>query len=74
MTYRRDIDSCVCVCVCRYQHLGSMMSLGAFNAAVDLALPVPSFIQSAVKATPLAPVLNTFGIKLTEPGTPQMRS
>lgn len=48
----------------RYQHLGSMMALGSLNAAVALPVPVPLPIKSAVKGSPLEPLLDFAGIKL----------
>mmetsp|Transcript_8825 Transcript_8825/g.15280 ORF Transcript_8825/g.15280 Transcript_8825/m.15280 type:complete len:459 (-) Transcript_8825:389-1765(-) len=51
----------------RYQHLGSMMSLGQFNAAVALPLPpLPEQLQASVAASPLGPLLNTLGVKITD--------
>ena len=48
----------------KYQHLGSMMSLGSLNAAVALPVPVPLPIKSAVLGSPLAPLLDFAGVKL----------
>jgi NADH dehydrogenase FAD-containing subunit len=49
----------------RYQHLGSMMSLGSSNAAVALPLPVPLPLQTTVQSSPLGPLLSTLGVKLS---------
>ncbi|KXZ54885.1 hypothetical protein GPECTOR_4g957 [Gonium pectorale] len=48
----------------RYQHLGSMMSLGALNAAVALPLPVPAPLGDAVRSSPLGPLLSAAGVRL----------
>ena len=48
----------------RYQHLGSMMSLGQLNAAVALPVPVPLPLKSAIQGSPLAPLLDFAGVKL----------
>lgn len=37
----------------RYQHLGSMLALGATNAAVALPVPVPLPLQTTVQSSPL---------------------
>ncbi len=54
--------------VLRYQHLGSMMSLGAFNAAVDLPVAVPGALTQLLQASPLRPIYNTLGVKFGAPG------
>lgn len=48
----------------RYQHLGSMMSLGQLNAAVALPVDVPLPVASTLKGSPLGPLLDAAGIKL----------
>ncbi len=48
----------------RYQHLGSMMSLGQSNAAVALPLDLPGPLADADKASPLGPLLSIAGVKL----------
>ncbi|KAG1677080.1 hypothetical protein FOA52_001250 [Chlamydomonas sp. UWO 241] len=48
----------------RYQHLGSMMSLGQLNAAVALPMEVPAPIVSALQASPLGPLLGALGVRL----------
>ncbi|KAG2494467.1 hypothetical protein HYH03_007519 [Edaphochlamys debaryana] len=48
----------------RYQHLGSMMSLGQTNAAVALPVPVPAPLADAVTQSPLGPLLSLAGVRL----------
>ncbi|EFJ41470.1 hypothetical protein VOLCADRAFT_107672 [Volvox carteri f. nagariensis] len=48
----------------RYQHLGSMMSLGQINAAVALPLELPSPLADAVRSSPLGPLLGAAGVRL----------
>jgi len=48
----------------KYQHLGSMMALGSLNAAVALPVQLPLPIKTAVKGSPLAPLLDFAGVKL----------
>ncbi|KAL6761833.1 putative type II NADH dehydrogenase [Haematococcus lacustris] len=50
----------------RYQHLGSMMTLGATNAAVALPVPqLPLPLQSGLQSGPLGPLLNSLGARFT---------
>ncbi|GAX74202.1 hypothetical protein CEUSTIGMA_g1651.t1 [Chlamydomonas eustigma] len=48
----------------RYQHLGSMMSLGSINAAVALPVPLPLPLKTSLLNSPLGPLLEASGIKL----------
>ena len=50
--------------VYRYQHLGSMMSLGATNAAVALPVELPEAISSTIASSPLGPLLDLAGVKV----------
>lgn len=52
----------------RYQHLGSMMSLGAANAAVALPLELPAALASSIKGTPLDSLLSIVGVDATAQG------
>jgi hypothetical protein len=54
----------LCSLPCRYQHLGSMMSLGATNAAVALPLELPEAISSTLASSPLGPLLDLAGVKM----------
>ena len=47
----------------RYQHLGSMMSLGAANAAVALPFELPAGAAGALKGTALERVLELAGVR-----------
>ncbi|GLC41561.1 hypothetical protein PLESTB_000701900 [Pleodorina starrii] len=48
----------------RYQHLGSMMSLGQANAAVALPVEVPPPLTDALRVSPLGPLLSAAGVRL----------
>ncbi|GIL55110.1 hypothetical protein Vafri_10725 [Volvox africanus] len=48
----------------RYQHLGSMMSLGQINAAVALPVELPPPLSDAVRSSPLGPLLSAAGVRL----------
>lgn len=48
----------------RYQHLGSMMSLGQLNAAVALPFALPRPLEASIAGSPLGPLLDAAGIKV----------
>lgn len=48
----------------RYQHLGSMMSLGTLNGAVALPVSLPPPLVSTLTASPLGGMLDAAGIKV----------
>ncbi|GIL82756.1 hypothetical protein Vretimale_8316 [Volvox reticuliferus] len=50
----------------RYQHLGSMMSLGQINAAVALPVELPPPLTDAVRSSPLGPLLSAAGVRLDD--------
>ncbi|KIZ01897.1 NADH dehydrogenase [Monoraphidium neglectum] len=47
----------------RYQHLGSMMSLGAANAAVALPVELPEAVAATLKGSPLESLLGLAGVR-----------
>lgn len=47
----------------RYQHLGSMMSLGAANAAVALPVELPSAVADTLRGSPLEGLLSAAGVR-----------
>lgn len=51
----------------KYQHLGAMMSLGAGDGAVTLPVGLPARAAAAVAASPLAPLLDAAGVRLSDP-------
>jgi len=51
----------------RYQHLGSMMALGATNAAIALPFELPRPLQTTLQASPLGPLLEAVGVRLVAP-------
>lgn len=45
-----------------------MMSLGTYNAALNVPIPVPAPLSSAIQATPVGGLLKTLGVKLDDGG------
>ncbi|GBF88253.1 NADH dehydrogenase [Raphidocelis subcapitata] len=52
----------------RYQHLGSMMSLGAANAAVALPVELPAALADTIRGSPLEGLLSLAGVRAAAPG------
>jgi len=68
LTHRRPPHATKRTHPLRYQHLGSMMSLGAANAAVALPLELPAALASSIKGTPLDSLLAIVGVDATAQG------